>query len=101
MEEKIKTNGNSETFKTNSHKDSSHHKELTKIQKQRQNLPIFQYKDEIIKTIREHQVLIIVGETGSGKSTQISQYLEEEGFADRKLIGITQPRRVGKILFVM
>jgi pre-mRNA-splicing factor ATP-dependent RNA helicase DHX16 len=42
-----------------------------------------------------HQVLIIEGETGSGKTTQIPQYLYEDGYTEKKLkIGCTQPRRV-------
>jgi pre-mRNA-splicing factor ATP-dependent RNA helicase DHX16 len=45
--------------------------------------------------VRDHQVLIIVGETGSGKTTQLPQYLIEDGWcADNKKIGCTQPRRV-------
>ena len=42
----------------------------------------------------QHQILIVVGDTGSGKTTQMTQYLAEEGFADRGKIGCTQPRRV-------
>ena len=42
----------------------------------------------------QHQVLIVVGDTGSGKTTQMTQYLAEEGFTDRGRIGCTQPRRV-------
>ena len=38
--------------------------------------------------------MVVVGETGSGKTTQMTQYLAEEGFADRGRIGCTQPRRV-------
>ena len=47
-----------------------------------------------ILTIFQHQVLIVVGDTGSGKTTQMTQYLAEEGFADKGKIGCTQPRRV-------
>lgn len=61
----------------------------------RRSLPIFGYREELIEAVREHQVLIIVGETGSGKTTQIPQYLYEEGFTKgQKKIGCTQPRRV-------
>src|SRR5882762_178410 len=42
----------------------------------------------------QHQVLIVVGDTGSGKTTQMTQYLAEDGFADNGKIGCTQPRRV-------
>jgi ATP-dependent RNA helicase DHX8/PRP22 len=64
------------------------------IQKQRENLPIFKFRSEIIKAVRDNQLLIVVGETGSGKTTQITQYLAEEGYAAKGKIGCTQPRRV-------
>lgn len=44
--------------------------------------------------IREHNVVVIVGETGSGKTTQLTQYLHEEGYSKWGRIGCTQPRRV-------
>ena len=42
-------------------------------------------------------MLVVVGDTGSGKTTQMCQYLAEEGFADRGKIGCTQPRRVAAV----
>lgn len=42
----------------------------------------------------DNQILIVIGETGSGKTTQITQYLAEAGFTSRGKIGCTQPRRV-------
>ncbi len=44
--------------------------------------------------VREHQVVVVVGETGSGKTTQMTQYLHEEGYTTFGMIGCTQPRRV-------
>ncbi|KAH8120070.1 P-loop containing nucleoside triphosphate hydrolase protein [Phellopilus nigrolimitatus] len=64
------------------------------IQDQRKSLPIYKLRDPLLQAIRDHQVLIVVGDTGSGKTTQMTQYLAEEGFADRRKIGCTQPRRV-------
>lgn len=61
---------------------------------QRQSLPIYKLKDELIKAVTENQILIVIGETGSGKTTQITQYLAEAGFTARGKIGCTQPRRV-------
>nr|SZF06460.1 putative pre-mRNA-splicing factor ATP-dependent RNA helicase DHX16 [Psoroptes ovis] len=72
-------------------------KELRKlsIEETRRSLPIYPFKDDLIAAINEHQVLIIEGETGSGKTTQLPQYLIEAGYAkDGKKIGCTQPRRV-------
>jgi len=64
------------------------------IQAERKRLPMFPYREELLAAIEEHQVIIIVGETGSGKTTQIPQYLYEAGYGKRGKIGCTQPRRV-------
>ncbi len=67
------------------------------MQEQRQSLPIFKLRQQLVQAIRDNQVLIVVGDTGSGKTTQMTQYLAEEGFADRGKIGCTQPRRVAAV----
>ncbi|KAF9024147.1 P-loop containing nucleoside triphosphate hydrolase protein [Hymenopellis radicata] len=64
------------------------------IQDQRKSLPIYKLRDSLLEAIKQHQVLIVVGDTGSGKTTQMVQYLAEAGFADKGRIGCTQPRRV-------
>lgn len=64
------------------------------IKEQRESLPVFAFRSQLIKAVHENQILIVVGETGSGKTTQLTQYLAEAGFADKGLIGCTQPRRV-------
>lgn len=64
------------------------------ILEQRQSLPIYKLRDELIKAIDGNQILIVVGETGSGKTTQMTQYLAEAGFTAKGMIGCTQPRRV-------
>ncbi|XP_068697159.1 pre-mRNA-splicing factor ATP-dependent RNA helicase DHX16-like [Montipora foliosa] len=69
-------------------------KRLT-IEETQQSLPVYPYKGELIQAIRDHQIIIIEGETGSGKTTQIPQYLHQAGFTKNKMkIGCTQPRRV-------
>lgn len=64
------------------------------IVEQRQSLPIFKLREDLIKAVSDNQILIVIGETGSGKTTQITQYLAEAGFVSRGRVGCTQPRRV-------
>lgn len=64
------------------------------IQDQRQTLPIYKLKKELIQAVHDNQVLVVIGETGSGKTTQVTQYLAEAGYTSRGKIGCTQPRRV-------
>ncbi|XP_036320983.1 pre-mRNA-splicing factor ATP-dependent RNA helicase DHX16 [Rhagoletis pomonella] len=65
------------------------------IEETQKSLPVYPFKEDLIEAVRKHQILIIEGETGSGKTTQIPQYLVEAGFTkDKKKIGCTQPRRV-------
>ncbi|MFK0293592.1 ATP-dependent RNA helicase HrpA [Streptomyces sp. NPDC090442] len=59
-----------------------------------EELPVSQKKDEILAAIRDHQVVIVAGETGSGKTTQIPKICLELGRGVRGLIGHTQPRRI-------
>ncbi|KAL9947538.1 Pre-mRNA-splicing factor ATP-dependent RNA helicase PRP16 [Verticillium nonalfalfae] len=64
------------------------------LQEQRQYLPAFAVREDLMRVIRENQVIVVVGETGSGKTTQLTQFLHEEGYGDAGMIGCTQPRRV-------
>ncbi|MGW0600542.1 ATP-dependent RNA helicase HrpA [Streptomyces sp. NPDC002776] len=59
-----------------------------------EQLPVSQKKDEIAVAIRDHQVVIVAGETGSGKTTQIPKICLELGRGVRGMIGHTQPRRI-------
>ncbi len=59
-----------------------------------EELPIFAKKDEIIKAIADHQVVIVSGETGSGKSTQLPKFCLAAGRGIDGVIGCTQPRRI-------
>lgn len=84
----------------------------------RNALPIARYRNLIIDTVRKHRAVVLVGETGSGKTTQVAQYLYEDGMLDAppkapksssgtgsdphvwrgpKAIVVTQPRRVAAI----
>ena len=49
------------------------------VEQQRQRLPIFRYRNHLLYLLEKYQTVVIVGETGSGKSTQIPQYLLESG----------------------
>ncbi|KAJ1262717.1 hypothetical protein BS78_09G131500 [Paspalum vaginatum] len=65
------------------------------LQDERKTLPVYKFKEELLKAIAEHQIIVVVGETGSGKTTQIPQYLHEAGYTANGLkIACTQPRRV-------
>ncbi|CAN3373346.1 hypothetical protein DIURU_001279 [Diutina rugosa] len=58
----------------------------------RRRLPVYQVKSQLVQTILENQVTVVIGETGSGKTTQLAQYLYEHGISGK--IACTQPRRV-------
>mmetsp|Transcript_22618 Transcript_22618/g.33821 ORF Transcript_22618/g.33821 Transcript_22618/m.33821 type:complete len:1247 (-) Transcript_22618:260-4000(-) len=64
------------------------------IKEQRESLPVYRLKSELLKAITENQVLVVIGETGSGKTTQMTQYMAELGMIEKGIIGCTQPRRV-------
>lgn len=65
------------------------------IDEVRKSLPVYKYRTELLEAIKKHQVLIVVGETGSGKTTQLPQYLFEDGYtANGMKVACTQPRRV-------
>lgn len=81
------------------------------LKEQREYLPAFACREELMKVIRENQgqhngsgcgyphswscsVIVVVGETGSGKTTQLAQFLYEDGYCSYGIIGCTQPRRV-------
>ena len=59
-----------------------------------ESLPITARADEIVKLIREHQVVVIAGETGSGKTTQLPKLCLAAGRGEAGMIGCTQPRRL-------
>jgi len=60
-------------------------------------LPVSERRDEIINAIRDHQVLIIIGDTGSGKTTQLPKMCLEAGRGANGIIGCTQPRRIAAL----
>lgn len=65
------------------------------IEEKRKTLPVYQYRQTFLDAVRDFQILIVVGETGSGKTTQLPQFLYEDGYCENGMkVGCTQPRRV-------
>ena len=64
------------------------------IKEQRETLPVYKFRNKLLEAVAAHQILIVVGDTGSGKTTQMTQFLAEAGYANELVIGCTQPRRV-------
>ena len=75
---------------------SSFSEQYYKILKKRRNLPVHAQRDEFLELVHKNQIIILVGETGSGKTTQIPQFLvyDELPQLKGKQIACTQPRRV-------
>ncbi|KAH9974306.1 P-loop containing nucleoside triphosphate hydrolase protein [Lactifluus volemus] len=73
-----------------------HSPQYHQILKARKNLPVFTQMDEFYKLFTKHQIIVIVGETGSGKTTQIPQFVVYSDMPQRKkkMVACTQPRRV-------
>ena len=67
---------------------------LKKLRQSQANLPIAEYRQEILDSLEKNQVIIIAGDTGCGKSTQVPQYLLQANYAK---IACTQPRRIACI----
>lgn len=80
-------------FEQSNHKVKQRLARLPKI-KLNQDLPVTQYADRLIEAIQKHQVIIVAGETGSGKTTQLPQIAMLAGRGLTGMIGHTQPRRL-------
>lgn len=65
------------------------------LQDQRSRLPVYKHRKELLYLVETHATTLVVGETGSGKTTQIPQYLHEAGWTEGgRMVACTQPRRV-------
>ncbi|KAL5334380.1 P-loop containing nucleoside triphosphate hydrolase protein [Aspergillus crustosus] len=67
------------------------------MKQQRESLPVYKFRQQLLQAVQENQLMIVVGDTGSGKTTQLTQYLAEAGWANNGVIGCTQPRRVAAL----
>ncbi|XP_030459920.1 probable pre-mRNA-splicing factor ATP-dependent RNA helicase DEAH4 [Syzygium oleosum] len=61
------------------------------------DLPVLQFEEKIAETVEKNPVVVLIGETGSGKSTQLSQILRRRGYTKSGIVGVTQPRRVAAV----
>uniref|UniRef100_A0A8C3T325 ATP-dependent RNA helicase DHX29 n=1 Tax=Chelydra serpentina TaxID=8475 RepID=A0A8C3T325_CHESE len=73
-----------------------------RLLKERQQLPVFKHRHTIIETLKKHRVVVVAGETGSGKSTQVPHFLLEDlllnvGGSSKCNIVCTQPRRISAV----
>ena len=66
----------------------------SEIQEARQELPILSDEGTVLEAVSENDFVVLCGETGSGKTTQVPQFLYEAGFCARGMIGMTEPRRI-------
>lgn len=73
---------------------ASNFSQTKSLKEQREFLPAFAVREDLLRVIRDNQVVIVIGETGSGKTTQLTQFLYEDGYGKTGMIGCTQPRRV-------
>ncbi|RLN13544.1 hypothetical protein C2845_PM09G06350 [Panicum miliaceum] len=79
-------------------KQQNYQRRRQQVREQRKSLPIASVEKRLVDEVRKNDTLIIVGETGSGKTTQLPQFLYDGGFCQYgKVIGITQPRRVAAV----
>lgn len=60
----------------------------------RRQLPCWEHREHIVKMVKENQSCVLIGETGSGKTTQVPQFLVDAGYTSKGCIAVTQPRRV-------
>jgi len=85
--------------RTTSAKFSKGKLKALKFAAERKKLPIYEGRQALVQAVRDNKCLVIVGETGSGKTTQLPQYLYETGFCkgSGSTIAVTQPRRVAAV----
>lgn len=94
MEDKIASTMTQEEMALQAQIDAAEQR-VKSIDQVRKSLPVYEWREQLLEAIEQYQVLIIVGETGSGKTTQLPQFLHEAGYTKGgQKVGCTQPRRV-------
>ncbi|CAG8598124.1 15544_t:CDS:10 [Dentiscutata erythropus] len=73
------------------------HNVAQRLKEFRKELPIWKEREKLVQTVKENETIIVIGEMGSGKSTQTPQFLLEAGLISNGAIALTQPRRVAAI----
>ena len=66
-------------------------------EKMAKRLPIADHKERLVKAVLDNDCVVVTGETGCGKTTQLPQFLHDAGLSKQGIIGVTQPRRVAAI----
>ncbi|KAL8433845.1 hypothetical protein ACSSS7_003589 [Eimeria intestinalis] len=74
--------------------DATQKAKARSLQDERRLLPVYAYREEFLRAVAKYPVIVVIGETGSGKTTQLPQFLREVGYAKAGRVGCTQPRRI-------
>ena len=85
---------NAGATKMNPYTNRPYSQKYVEILETRKKLPVHKQKSEFLDALAANQTLVLVGETGSGKTTQIPQFLVDDGYTSTKMVVCTQPRRV-------
>ncbi|KAG6446279.1 hypothetical protein O3G_MSEX004350 [Manduca sexta] len=94
----VKSNPNIAANAEDHNKNKSNLQEVTEdIQKIRKQLPVYMVRGRLLEEIKNNQTMILIGETGSGKTTQVPQIIHEQRLEGTGVIAVTQPRRVAAI----
>ena len=86
--------GGAQKSKTNQYTGKPYSHRYYDIMTKRKTLPVWEQRDKFLGLLQENQVIVLVGETGSGKTTQIPQFVLDSGLRGSKKVACTQPRRV-------
>uniref|UniRef100_A0A2A4IVS7 RNA helicase n=1 Tax=Heliothis virescens TaxID=7102 RepID=A0A2A4IVS7_HELVI len=93
---KIETNGHN-----NVQEDKVVNEPVQDLQEARRQLPVYMVRNRLLEEIRKNDTMILIGETGSGKTTQIPQLIHEQRLEGHGAIAVTQPRRVAAITIAL